>query len=85
MAYRCITSSLLRAVLGLTFLPMARLFCSVHSSTTPAAPSLRRPILSGSLIGCEPVQIYHHHPAPVGVAKSSEVVSTPTSLAHTLL
>jgi hypothetical protein len=33
-----------------------------YSPTIPAAPSLRPLVLSGSLIRCEPFQVYHHHP-----------------------
>jgi hypothetical protein len=47
-------------------------FHGVYSPTTPAASFSRPLILSSSLIGCQWVQVYHHHPSPVGAAKSSE-------------
>jgi hypothetical protein len=35
----------------------------VFTPTAPAALSLRPLVPSGSLIRCEPAQVYHHHPA----------------------
>jgi hypothetical protein len=32
-----------------------------YSPTAPTAPSLRPYFPSGSLISCEPLQVYHHH------------------------
>jgi hypothetical protein len=42
------------------------------SPTSPAAPSLRPLVLSGSLIGCQSAQVYHHHLPPAGASNSSE-------------
>jgi hypothetical protein len=43
------------------------------SPTVPTAPSFRPLVPSGSLIGCESVQVYYHHPTfPIGGGKSSE-------------
>jgi hypothetical protein len=62
---------LVTSVIGLTLLPIAR-FVWYLLSTAPAAHSLRLLILSGSLIGCQSVQVYHHHHLPpVGVAKTT--------------
>jgi hypothetical protein len=38
--------------------------CGGCSPTAPTAPSLRLLVPSSSLIRCEPVQVYHHHPRP---------------------
>jgi hypothetical protein len=43
----------------LPFLWLGR--CGDYCPTTPTAPSLRLLVASGSLIRCEPVQVYHHH------------------------
>jgi hypothetical protein len=59
-------------MLGFTFLPVVRFFHGVYSPTAPAAPSLRPLVLSGSLVRCQLVQIYHHHRSPVGAVKSSK-------------
>jgi hypothetical protein len=49
---------------------------------SPAAPSSRLPVLSGSLIRREPVQVYHNHHHIRSVrAKVPRVLSVPTSLA----
>jgi hypothetical protein len=40
--------------------------------TAPTAHSLRPLVLSGSMIRCQSVQVYRHHPSPVGACKSSE-------------
>jgi hypothetical protein len=87
---RTAISPFLRAVLatsviGLTFLPIAWLFCGVYFPTAPAAPSLRPLVPSGSLIVCQLIQVYHHHPAfQVGGAKLPKVAGAPTSPAPTL-
>jgi hypothetical protein len=68
VAYRCTAIfSFLRAVLvtsviGLTFLPLWFGSHSDYSQTAPTAPSLRPLIPSGSLIRCQSVQVYNHHP-----------------------
>jgi hypothetical protein len=36
---------------------------SSHGDYTPTAPSLRPLVPSGSLIKCQAVQVYHHHPS----------------------
>jgi hypothetical protein len=46
--------------------------CTVFTPTAPVAPSLRPLVSSVSLIGCQLVQVYHHHLPLVGSAKSSE-------------
>jgi hypothetical protein len=56
------------AVVGLAFLPRGLVLAVI----TPAAPSLRPLVPSGSLIRCELVQVYHHHLPLVGAGKSSE-------------
>jgi hypothetical protein len=43
-----------------------------YSATAFSTPSLRSLILSGSLIRCELVKVYHCHLALVGAGKSSE-------------
>jgi hypothetical protein len=58
-----LSAELAMSVISLTFLPVAQFF-SVHSPTAPTAVSLRPLILSSSLIRCEPVQVYRHHPWP---------------------
>jgi hypothetical protein len=59
---------------GLTFLPLWLSSHSDYSPTAPAAPFLRPCMPSGSLIRCQSVQVYPHHPAvPIGGgSKSSE-------------
>jgi hypothetical protein len=45
----------------------------VYSLTASDAPSLRPLVPSGSLIGCQSVQFYHHHPAfPIDEGRSYE-------------
>jgi hypothetical protein len=39
-------------------------FHGVHSRTAHTVPSLRPLIPNSSLIRCEPVRVYHHHPRP---------------------
>jgi hypothetical protein len=34
-----------------------------YSPTIPASPSLRLFVPNGSLIGCQSIQVYHHHPS----------------------
>jgi hypothetical protein len=44
-----------------------------YSPTAPAALSLRPFVPSGSLIRCQSVQVYHHHPSfPIGACKTFE-------------
>jgi hypothetical protein len=56
----------------------------VYSPSASAAPSLRLLVLSGSLIGCQSVQVYHHHLPLVGAAKVPRVVNAPAFMAPTL-
>jgi hypothetical protein len=52
--------------------PCSSFFHGVYSPTAPAAPSLRPLVPSGSLIGCQSVQVYHRHPAfPIGGGKTT--------------
>jgi hypothetical protein len=46
-------------------------FHGVYSPTAPVAPSLKPLVQSDSLIGCQSVQVCHHHLPLVGAAKSS--------------
>jgi hypothetical protein len=50
--------TLVTSVIGLAFLPHG----SILATITPAPPSLKPFVLSSSLIRCQPVQVYHHHP-----------------------
>jgi hypothetical protein len=44
-----------------------------YSPTVPVAPCLRLFVLSGSLMRCQPNQVYHHHASfPRAAGKSSE-------------
>jgi hypothetical protein len=53
--------------------PHGSVLCGVYSPAAPATPSLRLLIPCGSLIGCQPVQVYHHHPDfQIGGGKGSE-------------
>jgi hypothetical protein len=71
-------------VIGLTFLPVARMFAVFTLPTAPAAPSLRPLVPSGSLLRYHSVQVYHHHPVfPTGGAKLPIVAGTPTFSALT--
>jgi hypothetical protein len=46
------------------FLWFGLLFCGDYIPTAPTAPFLRVLVPSGSPVGCEPVQVYHHHSTP---------------------
>jgi hypothetical protein len=59
--------------------PCGSAFCGVYTST---ASSLRLLVPSGFLVRCKPIQIYHHHLAPVCGVRSSE--SSQCSMAPTL-
>jgi hypothetical protein len=57
----------------------------VYSPTAPIAPSFRPLVLSGFLIGCQSVQVHHHHPAfLIDGGKLLRVAGAPTSLALTV-
>jgi hypothetical protein len=60
-------------------LPCCSAFRGVYSPTAPVAPSLRPLVPSGSIIGCQSVQVYHHHPAFAMWGRKFRVWST---LAH---
>jgi hypothetical protein len=69
---------LVTSVIGLTFLPVAQLFAH-------AAPSLRPLVPIGSLVGCQSIQMCHHHPvSPIGGGKLPRVSSALTFPAPTL-
>jgi hypothetical protein len=50
------------SVIVLAFLPRGSVFTVVTPQMLPLFPSLRKLVPSGSLIRCEPAQVYHHHP-----------------------
>jgi hypothetical protein len=89
MAYRrTAISSFLRAVLAASWFHLpsrGSVFPCCLLCNRPATPSLRLRIPSGSLIRCQSVHIYHHHPVfPISGAKLPKMVGAPTSLAPTL-
>jgi hypothetical protein len=57
--------SMVSANFHLAFLPVARFsFSGDYSPTTTTAPSLMFLVSCSSLISCQPVQVYYHHPRP---------------------
>jgi hypothetical protein len=64
-------------------------FCSDYSPTAPATPSSRALAPSGSLMRCEPVQVYHRHLISEDCALNassfvSDVVDSSTMSSHSL-
>jgi hypothetical protein len=61
------------------------LWLGSHSDYSPTATSLRLFILSGSLIRCQLIQVYHHPSFWLVWANFPRVINAPTSLALKLL
>jgi hypothetical protein len=53
---------LVTSAIGLAFFPRGSVFTVITPKLLLLLLSLRKLVPSGSLIWCEPAQVYHHHP-----------------------